>query len=99
LTNPRVLSNVDQRKYRTHGYNNIGGSPADYSFNLFRWPYQSTLGMAAFSKRLDSPARAAALEAVRLDAAEAPQREIDCQKRKDEEQGDARRLNKPNFRP
>ncbi len=70
-----------------------------YSFNLFRSPYQSTFGMVAFSRRLDPLARAAVLEAVRLDAVEAPQREIDSQKVKDEEQADIRRANKPKFRP
>ncbi len=70
-----------------------------YSFNLFRSSYQATFGMLAFSKRIDPLAHAAILEAVRLDALEAPQREIDSQKKKDEEQTNARRVNRTNFRP
>lgn len=70
-----------------------------YSFNLFRSSYQPTFGMLAFSKRMDPLAHAAILEAVRLDALEAPQREMDSQKQQDEEQANARRVNRTNFRP
>lgn len=70
-----------------------------YSFNLFRSSYQPTFGMLAFSKRIDALAHAAILEAVRLDALDAPQREMDSQKAKDEEQANARRVNRTNFRP
>jgi hypothetical protein len=74
-----------------------------YSFNLFRSSYQPTFGMVAFSKRLDALARAAIVEAIRLDEQEAPQREIERQKKAEEEsraaQQKARLANKPNFRP
>jgi hypothetical protein len=76
---------------------------AQYSFNLFRSSYQPTFGMVAFSKRLDALARAAIVEAIRLDEQEAPQREIERQKKQDVEdnaaQEKARLVNKPNFRP
>jgi hypothetical protein len=52
-----------------------------YSFNLFRSPYQPTYGMLVLSKRLDALARAAIVEAIRLDEPEAPQREIQRQKK------------------
>jgi hypothetical protein len=59
--------------------------------------------MVAFSKRLDALARAAVAEAIRLDEQEAPQREIERQKKQDDEnraaQEKARLANKPNFRP
>jgi hypothetical protein len=74
-----------------------------YSFNLFRTSYNSTFGMIAFSKRVDALARAATIEAIRLDTQEAPQREIERQKKLEEEnlaaEEKARLANKPNFRP
>jgi hypothetical protein len=76
---------------------------SQYSFNLFRSSYQPTFGMVGFSKRLDALARAAIAEAIRLDEQEAPQREIERQKKQDAEdragQQKARLANKPNFRP
>jgi hypothetical protein len=74
-----------------------------YSFNLFRSTYQPTFGMVAFSKRTDALARAAIAEAIRLDEQEAPQREIERQKKQDADdhaaEEKARLGNKPNFRP
>jgi hypothetical protein len=76
---------------------------SQYSFNLFRSSYQPTFGMVGFSKRLDALARAAIAEAIRLDEQEAPQREIERQKKQAAEdlagQQKARLANKPNFRP
>lgn len=76
---------------------------SQYSFDLFQPSYQSTFGMVMYSKRLDALARAAIVESVRLDKQEAPQREIERQKKKDEEnrvkQEKARRISKPPFRP
>ena len=54
-----------------------------------------------FSKRLDGLARTAIVEAIQLDEQEAPQREIDRQKKQDGEnraaQEQARLVNKANF--
>jgi hypothetical protein len=76
---------------------------SQYSFNLFRSSYQSTPGMLIFSKRLELLAQAAMVEAKRLDAQEAPQREIDRQQKQDEDKRDAGRkarpANKVSFRP
>jgi hypothetical protein len=76
---------------------------SQYSFNLFRSTYQPTFGMVAYSKRADTLARAAVAEAIRLDEQEAPQREIERQKKQDAAdraaQEKARLGNKPNFRP
>ncbi len=76
---------------------------SQYSFNLFRSSYQPTFGMLVFSKRLDALARAAIVEAIRLDEQEAPQREIERQKKQDEQdhaaQEKARLVNKLAFRP
>jgi hypothetical protein len=75
---------------------------AQYSFNLYRSTYQPTFGMIAFSKGLDSLARTATAEANRLDAQEAPRREILRQQREDEKNREllekARQTNKSNFR-
>ena len=74
-----------------------------YSLNLFRSSYQPTFGMLVFSKQLDGLARAAILEALRLDEQEAPQREIERQKKEEEQnrlqQDKARLVNKAAFRP
>jgi len=74
-----------------------------YSYNLFRFSYQSIPGMLIFSKRLEPLAQAAIVESKRLDAQEAPQREIDRKRKQDEKNKAAgqkvRPTNKANFRP
>lgn len=76
---------------------------SQYSFNLFRTSYNSAYGMAAFSKGLNALAQKAITEAIRLDEKEAPEREIQRQKKLAEEdrlaQDMARPGNKANFRP
>jgi hypothetical protein len=76
---------------------------SQYSYNLFRSSYQPTFGMLIFSKRLDALAQTAIAEALRLDEQEAPQRQIELQRKLDEAtratQEKARLANKPNFRP
>ena len=76
---------------------------SQYSFNLFRSSYGSAPGMLIFSKRLDTLAQAAIVQAIRLNEQEAPQREIDRQKKEDVEKAaagqKARPGNKTNFRP
>ena len=76
---------------------------SQYSFNLFQFSAESTFGLVVYSKRLDDLARAAIVESFRLDKQEAPQREINSRKKKDEEnrvkQEKARGVNKPPFRP
>src|SRR5260370_14570224 len=76
---------------------------SQYSFNLVRSSYQPGFGMVVLSKRLDAVARASIAEGLRLDAQEAPQKELDAKKK--QQAGDelalqkARTVNKPNFRP
>ncbi|HEV2419475.1 MAG TPA: hypothetical protein VGX94_16885, partial [Terriglobia bacterium] len=76
---------------------------SQYSIDLFRSSYQRNFGMLMFSKQLNGLARTAAAEAVRLDQQEAPQREVELQKKLDEEnrtaQEKARLVNKVAFRP
>ena len=76
---------------------------SQYAYNLVRSGDQTSFALILYSKRLDALAQAAINEAVRLDALEAPQREIEQQKRRDDEQRlsleKARSANKANFRP
>jgi hypothetical protein len=73
------------------------------SLNLVQSAYQSNFGMVMFSKRLDAIARAGVIKSARLDEQEAPQKEIDRQKKKEDEsrlqQEKARLTNKLSFRP
>ena len=75
----------------------------DYCYDLVRTGDQSTFAMVLYSKRLDALAQSAIVEAVRLEAEEAPQRALDQQKKRDDESRlaleKARSVNKPNFRP
>ena len=76
---------------------------SQYAYNLVRSGDQSSFALILYSKRLDGLAQAAITEAIRLDAQEAPQREIAQQKKRDDEQHlsleKARSANKANFRP
>jgi hypothetical protein len=57
---------------------------SQYSYNLYRSPNQHTFGILIFSKRLDTLAQAAIVEAIRLDNQEAPQRENEPQEKEKE---------------
>jgi hypothetical protein len=76
---------------------------SEYSVNLFRFSYKSSYGMIVFSKPLDILAKAAITESMRLNVLDAPQREIERQKKQDEEKlaagRKARTANKANFTP
>jgi hypothetical protein len=76
---------------------------SQYSISLFRSGYLATFGLVAVSKRLDALVRTASAEAPRLDAQQAPLREISRQQRQmsDErlKQETARLVNKAAFRP
>ena len=93
-------------------YHSIYGEAADviarwqdpeYSYNLVRSGDRSSYAMVLYSKRLDALAQASIVEAVRLDALEAPQKAIELQKDRQEQDRlateKARTTNKPNFRP
>jgi hypothetical protein len=76
---------------------------SEYSVHLFRSSYQATFGLVMVSRPLDVLARAATVEAARLDEQEAPQRELDRQQKQTEDdrvsQATARRVNRATFRP
>ncbi len=76
---------------------------AGYSYNLVRSGDRSSFAMILSSKRLDALAQTAIAEAVRLETEEAPQRELEKQKKKDAEERSvlekARSVNVPNFLP
>jgi hypothetical protein len=76
---------------------------SEHSYNLVRTGDQTSFALILYSKHLDALAQAAIVEAARLDAQDAPRREIEKQKMREEEDRivleKARSLNKPNFRP
>lgn len=76
---------------------------AQYSYNLFQSYPTAPFGLVIYAKRPDALARAAIVEALRLDKQEAPQRERARQKNlaaaARAEQAKARRANKAPFRP
>ena len=75
----------------------------DYSYDLVRTGDRSSFALVLYSKRVEALAQAATIESARLDEQEAPQREVEKQKKRDEEANllleKARSVNKPNFRP
>jgi hypothetical protein len=75
----------------------------EYSYNLVRTGDRSSYSLVLYSKNLEIAADAAIVQAVRLEADAAPQREIDRQKQRDEDDKllleKARSTNKPNFQP
>ena len=76
---------------------------SQYAFNLVRSSYQPSFGIIVMSKRLDAVVRASIAEGLRLDAQEAPQKELDAKKKQQAGENlateKARTVNKPNFRP
>ncbi|MCU1337030.1 MAG: hypothetical protein JWO19_2611 [Bryobacterales bacterium] len=76
---------------------------AESSYDLVRTGDRASFAMILYSKRLDALAQAAIVESARLDAQEAPQREIERQKKRDSDErivlDKARSVNRPNFRP
>ena len=74
-----------------------------YSVTLFRSSYLSTFGLVLLSKRLDGLAKVASAEAILQDDREAPEREVERQRRLTPEnrlsQDAARRANKAIFKP
>ena len=67
--------------------------------NLLRSSNMNSFRLAVFSKRLDTEAVAASTESVRLEKQEAPQKEIDRQKKEVDDLALARQKNKTSFRP
>ncbi len=75
----------------------------EYSYNLVRTGDRSSFSLVLYSKKLYALAQAAIVQAVRLEAQEAPQREIERQKKRADDESllleKARSTNKPNFQP
>ena len=76
---------------------------SQYSYNLVRSGYGDSFALVVYSKRLDALAAAAIAEALRLDAAEAPERAIEATRKQQQDDRlaleKARSVNAPNFRP
>jgi hypothetical protein len=75
----------------------------EYSYNLVESGDRSSFALILYSKRLQTLAEAAIVEAVLLDAQQAARREVELPQKKEEESRvllkRARSVNKPNFRP
>jgi hypothetical protein len=75
----------------------------EYSYNLVRTGDRSSFSLVLYSKRLDALAQAAIVQAVRQETADAPQREIERQKKRADDESllleKARSTNRPNFQP
>src|SRR6266498_404015 len=103
-TRPAVEINLSSNHLYSNGEKGIARwEDSQISLNLFHSRFQSTFGLVMHSKRLDALALAAIIESIRLDKQEAPHREVERQKKKDEEtrsrQEAARLVNKAPFRP
>jgi len=76
---------------------------SQYAYNLVQTGDKTSFAMILYSKTLDASAQAAIVESARLDLLEAPQREIEKQKKRDQSErlvlDQARSVNKLNFRP
>lgn len=76
---------------------------ADYAVGLYRSSFVSEFRVVVTSPRLEALARASTAEAVRLDAREAPQREVDRKQKEADDtrasQEKARIANKATFKP
>jgi hypothetical protein len=98
-----IISSSSSHKYGDSEKAIARWEDSEYSLNLFRFSYKSSFGLILFSKRLDILAQTAIAESMRLNDLEAPQREIERQRKQDEEKlvagQKARPANKANFRP
>jgi hypothetical protein len=96
---PSSLSRVSTESGRIVAH---WGDP-QHAINLVRPSDASTFGLVMLSKRLDALARAASVEAIRLNEQEAPGRAIERQRQQEDEayarQEKARTENKATFRP
>jgi hypothetical protein len=98
-----IISSSSAQKYEDSEKVIARWEDSECSLNLFRSSYRSGYGMIVFSKRLDILAKTSIAESIRLNELEAPQREIEQQRKQDEEKRAAgqkvRPVNKANFQP
>src|SRR5258706_1351448 len=71
---------------------------SQYSVNLVRSRFLNSFALVMFSKRLDAQANAA-IESMKLEGQEDPQKEIDRQKKETDDLEAARQKNRKIFRP
>ena len=72
---------------------------SENAVNLLRSGDLTSYRLAVFSKRLNAQADAAIAESVRLDKQEAPQKEVDRQKKQADDLEATRQKNQKTFRP
>ncbi len=98
-----IISSSSSQKYSDNEKVIARWEDSQYSLSFFHFSYTSSFGMLLFSKRLDVLTQTAIAESIRLNDLEAPQREIERQRKQEEEKLAAgqkvRAANKANFRP
>jgi hypothetical protein len=72
---------------------------SDSSVNLFRSSSLDSFGLVVLSKRMDAEAEAAIIESAKLDKDEAPQKEVDRQKKEADDPEVTRQISRKAFRP
>jgi hypothetical protein len=72
---------------------------SQYSFNLVRTSFTDRFGLVIYSKRVNSDAELALMEAARVEKQEAPAREAERQKKQTDDRDLARLKNQKSFRP
>jgi hypothetical protein len=72
---------------------------AKYSFKLVRTSFTDRFGLVIYSKRVNTDAELALVEAARVEKQEAPAREAERQKKQTDDRELARQKNQKNFRP
>jgi hypothetical protein len=78
-------------------------SGPDSVYDLVRTGDQSSFALVVYSKRLDALAQASIIQAVKLEALDAPRLEMEREKKREDDNRlaaeKARSVNRPNFRP
>jgi hypothetical protein len=72
---------------------------SQYSFNLVRTSFTDRFGLVIYSKRANTDAELALVEAARVEKQEAPAREAERQKKQTDDRELARQKNQESFRP
>jgi hypothetical protein len=72
---------------------------SQYSFNLVRTSFTDRFGLDIYSKRVNTDAELALVEAAKVEKQEAPAREAERQKKQTDDRESARQKNQKSFRP
>jgi len=72
---------------------------SQYSFNLVRTSFSDRFGLVIYSKRVNTDAEFAMIDAARVEKQEAPARDAERQKKQMDDRELARQKNQKSFRP